>query len=208
MSYTQQELQIVLDYENDLRAKGIEFDPTCQANFEIVAGTLQNRYGGLVTQVNLDNAVKAAWAILKFLPGKEMPDPRAAEKAKQERLRKKEEQNKLGLGSMTTDYDKAPAAVKPGAVPRKQDHRTSEQIKWDEAEQKAQASAAEQIGPTIQSYAVMGLGHIKHVQTAEHRAELRKISIKGLDGKPDHVETLKAIKRQILAYEQRKGRQS
>jgi hypothetical protein len=208
MQFTQQEIDVLSRFENDLRVKGIELDPKHEGNFGILKGLLDNGYEGKITRENLEKVWAAALTIddgLKFLPGKEAPDPRAAEKAKQERIRVKEERNKLGLGGMKTDYDKSPVAVKRGDVARKQDARTAEQIKLDEREQKAQASAAEQIGTTIQSYAVMGPGHIKHAQTAEHRAELRRISVKGLDGKQDHVETLKSVKRQILAFEQRKG---
>jgi hypothetical protein len=166
--YTQQDITVMGHWEEKLKSKGIVFSRKHRGSFDLVMGFINNQFGGIISEANLDAAARATWAALKFEPGFEMPDPRAGEKAEAARLKKKLELNAEGMGSHRTELDR--------------DDATDAKAKKD-AEKKVQLTreqleAKEEYEHICSVYACTRVGRTDHAKTAERREQLRKIIVK------------------------------
>jgi len=162
---------VVNDWLNELKSKRVEFseDPVeFKSNINLLVGFVGNQFKGSVSKANLDSAAKALWAVLKFKKGFEMSDPRAAEKDRADRLKKKELMNALGMGGHKTeldrDDDKDDRAKKNAA---KKTQLTEEQLE-----------AKADFEHICNIYSCTRAGRTDHAKTGERREKLRQIIAK------------------------------
>jgi hypothetical protein len=107
--FTQEQLNTITAWEARLNQASIIFDPNCPGNVSIVLGYIANNLRGDISENNLNIAMRACHAALRFLPGHEPHDPHADAKAKAdadarslEAARQREAKTRAGINSDQT----------------------------------------------------------------------------------------------------------
>jgi hypothetical protein len=191
MNHTKQDVDVANRWEEKLRSRGIRFSEKYnKGNFDLVMGFINNQFGGVISEANLDAASRATWAALKFEPGFQMPDPRASEKEVAARIKKKNELNALGMGSHKTELDRDDAKD----AKAEQNAAKRAQISQEQLEAKADFEHICSV------YSVTRAGRTDHAESAERRDKLRHIIVKKGD-RTLYTEMLKAANEMLHQFE-------
>lgn len=185
---TQQEIAVINAWQIRLQQEGIEFHPNyVSGNLGLILGFVENNLGG-ISEANLDVAAKATWAALKFKPGKAMPDPRAAEKARADAAARhaRGEVHQSRIKHELDDDAPSETAVKNEA----QRALTRKQLEYKEAFEFA-----------CNSYQCYRLGRVNFSKTQERREQLRSIVVPKLAGILRYDQAVERAKETVAKWE-------